>query len=97
LIAADGADGANGLDGADGADGANGLDGADGADGETGPQGAGIVYRGEYDISGSTTYFATTERKDVVKGSDGEYYICIVGHTGSTDKKPINGASYTTY
>jgi hypothetical protein len=65
--------------------------------GDTGPQGAGIVYRGEYDISGSTTYFATTERKDVVKGSNGQYYVCTVTHTGSTDKKPITGASYTTY
>jgi hypothetical protein len=38
--------------------------------GETGPQGAGIVYRGQYDTSGSTTYFAEINRRDVVKFSN---------------------------
>jgi hypothetical protein len=38
--------------------------------GDTGPQGAGIIYRGEYDSTGSTTYFAETNRRDVVKFSN---------------------------
>lgn len=80
--------------GDDGTDGADGSDGADGADGDPGP---GVVFRGEYDTTGATTYFASTTRRDVVEGSNGQYYLCKLTHTGAADKEPITGGSYTTY
>jgi hypothetical protein len=37
-------------------------------------------------------------RRDVVKGSNGQYYLCILTHTPTdTTTKPVTGANYTTY
>jgi hypothetical protein len=72
-----------------------GTPGLNGADGGTGP---GVVYRGDW--SGSTTYFSSSIRVDVVRGSDSEYYLAKVGHTSTANgalDKPITGTSYTTY
>lgn len=65
-----------------------------GTDGGAGP---GVVFRGTYDTSGATTYYKTTDRVDVVKGSDGNFYSCLVTHVGSAANAPITGASYATY
>jgi hypothetical protein len=72
-----------------------GTPGLNGADGGTGP---GVVYRGDW--SGSTAYFSSSIRVDVVRGSDSEYYLAKVGHTSTANgalDKPITGTSYTTY
>ena len=72
-----------------------GTPGLNGADGGTGP---GVVYRGDW--SGSTAYFSSSIRVDVVRGSDSEYYLAKVGHTSTaagTLDKPITGTSYATY
>jgi hypothetical protein len=72
-----------------------GTNGLNGADGGSGP---GVVYRGDW--SGSTAYYSSSIRVDVVKGSDSEYYLAKVGHTSTaagTLDKPITGTSYATY
>jgi hypothetical protein len=72
-----------------------GTAGADGADGGVGP---GVVYRGDW--APNTTYFSSSIRVDVVKGSNSQYYYAKTGHTSTSDgalDKPITGTSYTTY
>jgi len=72
-----------------------GTAGANGADGGVGP---GVVYRGDW--APNTTYFSSSIRVDVVRGSDSEYYLAKTGHTSTalgTLDKPITGTSYTTY
>jgi hypothetical protein len=64
-----------------------------GSDGESGP---GVVYRGPF--ASGTQYFNTTTRRDVVQGTDGQYYLCKLTYTPSDNTtRPIGGASYTTY
>jgi hypothetical protein len=92
-----------------------GSSGTSGALGATGGPGPGVVYRGEwkqYESDGVTakTYYrdpaspALATRRDVVKGSDGGYYLCKVTHltsvgSGGDSTKPINGTpnDYATY
>ncbi|MDB0602369.1 hypothetical protein PL373_14705 [Tenacibaculum maritimum] len=50
-----------------------GEDGTDGADGVDGQDGPGIVYRGIFNQS--TLYYNNSIRRDVVKYTDGNYYI----------------------
>ena len=73
-----------------------GTAGANGADGGAGP---GVVYRGDW--APNTTYFSSSIRVDVVRGSNSEYYLAKVGHTSTNTipyiDKPITGTSYTTY
>jgi hypothetical protein len=72
-----------------------GTAGADGADGGAGP---GVVYRGDW--APNTTYFSSSIRVDVVRGSDSQYYLAKIGHTSTANgvlDKPITGTSYTTY
>lgn len=76
---------------------AKSIQGDNGVDGDDGAPGPGVVFRGEYDTTGATTYFASTTRRDVVEGSNGQYYLCKLTHTGAADKEPITGGSYTTY
>ena len=85
-----------------GTSGTAGSGGTAGVNGAAGAAGPGVVYRGPW--TGSLQYFKTTERTDVVKGSDNQYYIAKVTHTPNvvnapigTDTKPINGGSYSTY
>jgi hypothetical protein len=85
--------------------GTSGTAGTGGSSGTAGPAGAagpGVVYRGPW--TGSLQYFKTTERTDVVKGSDNQYYIAKSTHTPNvvnapigTATRPIDGASYSTY
>ena len=56
-------------------------------DGGPGAPGAGVVYRGEWDAT--KFYFQSTERKDIVKGSLGNYWI--VNDIGSNG---LNGAAW---
>jgi len=72
-----------------------GSNGNNGADGGVGP---GVVYRGDW--TANTTYFSSSIRVDVVRGSDSEYYLAKVGHTSTANgtlDKPITGTSYSTY
>ena len=71
--------------------GTSGTDGTSGTQGEPGP---GVVYRGEWESG--IEYFSTDTRTDVVKGSDGEYYLATTTHTSTTSTEPITGGSYTT-
>ncbi len=61
----------------------------------TGDSGAGIVYRGEH--SASVDYSGNSDRKDVVKGTDNEYWIAKSDHTSlaNEDDKPITGTEAT--
>ena len=64
-----------------------------GSNGESGP---GVVYRGPF--ASGTQYFNTATRRDVVKGTDGQYYLCKLTYTPSNNTtRPIDGGSYTTY
>jgi hypothetical protein len=90
-----------------------GTSGTSGALGATGGPGPGVVYRGpwaQFESDGTTAkqYFrepaspAAATRRDVVKGSDGAYYLCKVNHTtavgsGGVSTKPITGVDYATY
>ena len=75
---------------------AAGTSGTAGTAGTAGGPGAGVVYRGVW--TQGTEYFKTTERTDVVKGSDDQYYIALSTHTpGDTTTRPIDGASYLSY
>ena len=65
----EGTDGTNGTAGSGGIDGTNGTAGSGGVNGTPGAPGAGVVLRGVYDSS--KIYFQSTERTDVVEGSDG--------------------------
>ena len=76
-----------------GADGAPGASGSDGAPGAVGP---GITYRGTWTLN--ETYVSSSLRRDVVQGSNGEYYLAKSSHTASNaNQRPIDGGSYTTY
>jgi hypothetical protein len=85
-----------------GTSGTAGSGGTAGTAGTAGGPGPGVVYRGPW--TGSLQYFKTTERTDVVKGSDNQYYIAKVTHTPNvvnapigTATRPIDGGSYATY
>ena len=76
--------------------GTSGTAGSGGTAGTAGGPGPGVVYRGPW--ADGTQYFKTTERTDVVKGSDNQYYIAKSTHTPSgTSTRPIDGGSYSTY
>jgi len=90
--------------GTSGTAGSGGVNGANGTNGTAGGPGPGVVYRGPW--TGSLQYFndSVAGRVDVVKGSDGAYYIAKVTHTPNvvnapigTDTTPITGGSYATY
>jgi hypothetical protein len=67
-----------------------------GTSGTAGGAGPGVVYRGPW--TDGVQYFKTSTRTDVVKGSNGQYYIAKSTHTPSgTTTKPITGASYATF
>jgi len=68
-----GTSGTAGTAGTAGSGGTNGTAGSGGANGTPGTPGAGVVFRGVYDSA--KFYFKSTERTDVVKGSDGNYYL----------------------
>ena len=85
-----------------GTSGTAGTAGSGGANGAPGAAGPGVVYRGPW--TGSLEYFKTTDRTDVVRGSDNQYYIAKVTHTPNvvnapigTATRPIDGGSYSTY
>ena len=85
-----------------GTSGTAGSGGTAGTAGTAGGPGPGVVYRGPW--TEGVQYFrdpaapALSTRRDVVKGSDGGYYLCKVTHTpGDTTTKPTTGGSYTTY
>jgi hypothetical protein len=70
-IAADA--GTSGTAGASGTSGTNGANGTSGTNGVAGDPGPGVVFRGPY--SSGETYFYTTARRDIVRGSDGAFYL----------------------
>jgi hypothetical protein len=59
--------------GTSGTAGASGTSGTNGAAGAAGDPGPGVVFRGPY--SASENYFYTTARRDIVRGSDGAFYL----------------------
>jgi hypothetical protein len=93
---------AAGTSGTAGSGGTSGSGGTAGTAGTAGGPGPGVVYRGPW--TQGVQYFrdpaspALATRRDVVKGSNGQYYLCILTHTPTdTTTKPITGANYTTY
>ena len=73
-----------------------GADGVSGSDGANGAPGPGVTYRGEWTLN--ELYVSSSLRRDVVKGSNGEYYLAKSSHTASNaNQRPIDGGSYTTY
>jgi hypothetical protein len=74
-----------------------GANGTNGAPGVAGPPGAGVVYRGVYD-SGETYYY-TTERRDIVKGTSGTYFLANNAlDSGTTNwDDPDSGTDWTTF
>jgi hypothetical protein len=79
-----------------GTSGTAGSGGTAGVNGAAGAPGPGVVYRGPW--ADGTQYFKTTERTDVVRGSDNQFYIAKSTHTPSgTSTRPVDGGSYTTY
>jgi hypothetical protein len=85
-----------------GTSGTAGSGGTTGTAGTAGGPGPGVVYRGPW--TQGVQYFrdpaspALATRRDVVKGSNGQYYLCILTHTpADTTTKPVTGANYTTY
>jgi hypothetical protein len=62
-----------GTSGTAGVSGTNGTAGSGGANGAAGDPGPGVVFRGPY--SASENYFYTTARRDIVRGSDGAFYL----------------------
>jgi hypothetical protein len=88
--------------GTSGTAGSGGSSGSGGTAGTAGGPGPGVVYRGPW--TQGVQYFrdpaspALATRRDVVKGSNGQYYLCILTHTPTdTTTKPVTGANYTTY
>jgi len=76
--------------------GSDGADGASGSDGAPGAVGPGITYRGTWTLN--ETYVSSSLRRDVVQGSNGEYYLAKSSHTANNaNQRPIDGGSYTTY
>jgi hypothetical protein len=85
-----------------GTSGTAGSGGTTGTAGTAGGPGPGVVYRGPW--TQGVQYFrdpaapALSTRRDVVKGSNGQYYLCKVTHTPANDTtKPITGVDYATY
>ena len=66
-----------------------------GEDGAAGADGAGIVYRGEW--ASGISYTGTSTRKDVVKGSDNQYYIAKSTYTSDGNSNPVGGSNASTY
>jgi hypothetical protein len=99
--------------GTSGTAGSGGTSGSGGTAGTAGGPGPGVVYRGpwaQFESDGTTpkAYYrdpaepALATRRDVVKGSNGQYYLCKVNHTtavgsGGVSTKPITGVDYATY
>ncbi len=88
--------------GTSGTAGSGGTSGSGGTAGTAGGPGPGVVYRGPW--TEGVQYFrdpaspSLATRRDVVKGSNGQYYICKLTYTPTdTTTKPITGANYTTY
>jgi hypothetical protein len=78
-----------------GTSGTAGSGGTAGVNGATGPQGAGVVYRGEF--AAGTAYVKSDIRRDVIQGSDGQYYLCKLSYTPADNStRPIDG-TYSTY
>lgn len=76
--------------------GTSGTAGSGGTAGTAGGPGPGVVYRGPF--AAGTQYFREATRRDVVQGTDGQYYLCKVTYTPSDNTtRPIDGGSYTTY
>jgi hypothetical protein len=82
--------------GTSGTAGSGGSSGSGGTAGTAGGPGPGVVYRGPFAVG--TAYFrdpaspALATRRDVVKGSDGQYYLCKLSYTpANTDSKPGTG------
>jgi hypothetical protein len=76
--------------------GTSGTAGSGGTAGTAGGPGPGVVYRGPF-VAG-TQYFNTPTRRDVVQGTNGQYYLCKLTYTPSDNTtRPIDGGSYTTY
>jgi len=93
----EGIDGTNGTAGSGGIDGTNGTAGSGGVNGQPGAPGAGVVFRGVYDSS--KTYFQSTERTDVVEGSDGSYYIVDNPSDNGTSNwdNPVGGSDWKSF
>ena len=56
---------------------------------------SGALFRGAWESG--VNYYRTGSRADIVKGTDGEYWLCTLTHTSSAGDTPITGGSYTTY
>lgn len=74
----------------------DGVNGVNGSDGDTGP---GVVYRGVWDSEDVSYYYNTSIRRDVVKGTDNNYYLCKLTHTPDpvTKGPPPTGANWSDY
>ena len=83
--------------GVDGTSGTAGTAGSSGATGAPGAPGAGVVFRGVYDST--KLYFQSTERTDVVEGSDGNYYIVDNSNKNGLDTwdNPVGGSDWTSF
>ena len=76
--------------------GPTGPQGATGATGDDGGAGPGVVYRGDWVTD--RIYYSSSLRKDVVKGSNDEYYLCKAQHTSAASKgDPPDGTNASTY
>lgn len=53
----------------------------------------------DYQLANPTAYLwpVPAYTTGMVVGTDALYYLCILGHTSSTDDTPITGTDYTTY
>ena len=82
-----------------GTSGTAGSGGTAGTAGTAGGPGPGVVYRGPW--TEGVQYFrdpaspSLATRRDVVKGSDGGYYLCKVTHTAAAGQVPTGGGSIT--
>jgi hypothetical protein len=82
-----------------GTSGTAGSGGTNGTAGTAGGPGPGVVYRGPW--TEGVQYLrdpaapALSTRRDVVKGSDGGYYLCKVTHTAAAGQTPTGGGSIT--
>ena len=85
--------GSGGTSGANGSNGTSGANGTSGTNGAPGGSGAGIVYRGRWEEG--TIYYKTTNRTDVVKGADDEYYLAKSTHTAAAGQDPTGGSGIT--
>ena len=68
----------------------------DGVDGTPDPPDPDVTYRGLWELNGE--YVSSSLRRDVVQGSNGEYYLAKSSHTASnSNQRPVDGGSYSTY